>query len=1079
MQSIGAGGGTGGAGKSSLTLKKDKDDEDDGDDSEASATAVLTSGSGDDDSYNFSLKTGAGGGSGGAGAHVYFGIGEDGGPKKLGTTSTKGDFAYGVIAQSIGGGGGMSSAGNSSASSSKTASITLGATGGSGGAGGAVDVYASSVYTAGYGAHAVVAQSIGGGGGTSLMSGYAVSSATITLGSSNLDGDTNGGGESYVSLASGKSITTKGAYAGGIIAQSIGAGGGIASVALGTSSKVNDSSLSNVVSLTFGTTSHQEDETTLDGGEVEVYSEGSVTTDGRNAFGIVAQSIGGGGGFFVSNSNIIDTVSFQATQHRAGSDEVTVKLTGASIVTSGDGAAGIIAQSVAGGGGLAADLATTLAYAAPPSSGYSYDGDSTRYAGLVSVTVDEKSSIKTTGTNAHGIIAQSTAGSGGIFQKNGVASIGSIGREVDGTGAAVAVDIAGTVDAGGWAVVGHSQDRYVNITFEEGATVSGSLGLSYAMVSASGTITVDNAAKATGSVISLVGGTKQSTAADGEIAFAAAPAAGRSLFINRGTGVLQTGTRTEADTFLNAGAIDIGGLGTRQRTVFTGDVVGVGTDGSDYDGTRVGIDADFTPVTFYERGEKKLWRDGTTSRGGLIAGIDADLAAGTSDEMIVKGDFAGTWGATLNPTTLLPNRRIDFLKIAGEDTSDLTVLPSLVFSFTAPSTTSEGWTGVEVASAHFDDTGIGLGDNAREAARGLQSAWERLADGSAEEIPFGAASISLAETFAVFHLADPKGFEAMLETVTAQTTAAPPAVAPQSAIMAMNSVMSCPVFTTGAMLEEGECVWGRGLGFYTEQNGSPGTVGYIERSAGFQTGAQKAVGEGWFLGGSLTYEVASFRSDSEAEKLDATSFVGALAVKKEVGPWLFALAGGAGYTWGESSRYLTLGSLSATARANPNSAALFGRARASYEVTLGERFYLRPTVDLDLIGVFQDGYTERGAGGLNLVVEDTAQALFGFTPSLEVGGRVDLTPQMPVRLFAIGGLTVLSDDDWEQKVRFAGISTMDAFSTYVPYNDIVGRVSAGIDLQNIENFELKLQYDGAFADDYQSHGGSLRLGYRF
>ena len=176
---------------------------------------------------------------------------------------------------------------------------------------------------------------------------------------------------------------------------------------------------------------------------------------------------------------------------------------------------------------------------------------------------------------------------------------------------------------------------------------------------------------------------------------------------------------------------------------------------------------------------------------------------------------------------------------------------------------------------------------------------------------------------------------------------------------------------------------------------------------------------------------------------------------------------------------MTVGALSATARADPNSAVVFGRARASYELTFAERFYLRPTVDLDVIGVHQPGYTERGAGALNLVVGDTSQALFGFTPSLEVGGRVDLTPQMPVRLFAIGGLTVLSDDDWEQKVRFAGISTMDAFSTYVPYNDIVGRVSAGIDLQNIENFELKLQYDGAFADDYQSHGGSLRLGYRF
>ena len=348
-----------------------------------------------------------------------------------------------------------------------------------------------------------------------------------------------------------------------------------------------------------------------------------------------------------------------------------------------------------------------------------------------------------------------------------------------------------------------------------------------------------------------------------------------------------------------------------------------------------------------------------------------------------------------------------------------------------------------------------------------------------EVIGFGSASISLAQVFAEFHVADPKGFETMLASVTAQTVAAPPAAAPQSAIMAANSVMSCPVFTTGAMLEEGECVWGRGLGIYTEQGGGNGGPGYIERSAGFQTGGQKALGNGWFVGGSLTYENSAFRSDSGLEKLDADSFVGALAVKKQIGPWLFALAGGAGYTWGETSRAMTVGALSATARADPNSAVVFGRARASYELTFAERFYLRPTVDLDVIGVHQPGYTERGAGALNLVVGDTSQALFGFTPSLEVGGRVEITPDIPLRVFASGGLTVLSNDDWEQTYRFAGISAMESFSSTMPINDVVGRISAGIDLQNIENFEVKLQYDGAFADDYQSHGGSLRIGYRF
>ena len=86
---------------------------------------------------------------------------------------------------------------------------------------------------------------------------------------------------------------------------------------------------------------------------------------------------------------------------------------------------------------------------------------------------------------------------------------------------------------------------------------------------------------------------------------------------------------------------------------------------------------------------------------------------------------------------------------------------------------------------------------------------------------------------------------------------------------------------------------------------------------------------------------------------------------------------------------------------------------------------------------------------------------------------------MPARLFAGLGVSFLSDDQWESKARFAGITAMDQFTTVMPINDTVGRVTAGIDMQKVHGMQLKLQYDGAFADGYQFHGGSLRFGYRF
>jgi hypothetical protein len=110
------------------------------------------------------------------------------------------------------------------------------------------------------------------------------------------------------------------------------------------------------------------------GGDVLVTNEGDVVTTGAFSHGIVAQSVGGGGGsggsamtFEFSNADIVpeipvlDDISGLTTIEMtlqgsggAGGDggDVTVNSIG-NIWTSGDFAMGIVAQSVAGGGGLA------------------------------------------------------------------------------------------------------------------------------------------------------------------------------------------------------------------------------------------------------------------------------------------------------------------------------------------------------------------------------------------------------------------------------------------------------------------------------------------------------------------------------------------------------------------------------------------------------------------------------------------------------------------------------------------------------------------------------------------------------
>ncbi len=283
---------------------------------------------------------------------------------------TVGDDAYGVLAQSIGGGGGVGSAGctnsasagasglsatqclgntNASASGgivpwtdSSSFSVNLGGKSGASGSGGTVSVTENgSILTTGARSFGIAAQSIGGGGGIMTATATNLSNAVVQTQPGQ---NSAAGGNVSVSLGSAGSITTSGAGAWGIVAQSIGAGGGL----------VGDPSLplATLVSNTLPTLY----QSGADGGAISITSAGNISTTGVNAHGIVAQSIGGGGGIAAgynqsTTSNVVMGNSGQlysglpSPTYSGQGGAITINQTGGTISASGLGSIGIIAQS--------------------------------------------------------------------------------------------------------------------------------------------------------------------------------------------------------------------------------------------------------------------------------------------------------------------------------------------------------------------------------------------------------------------------------------------------------------------------------------------------------------------------------------------------------------------------------------------------------------------------------------------------------------------------------------------------------------------------------------------------------------
>ncbi len=443
---------------------------------ENSITTFETSGSLD-------LSIGRKGGEGGLGGNVDV--------TSAGALQTGGNRAVGIFAQSVGNGGGKSgtfelgfefeSKGKEGKDEATDVAVEMqvGLEGGKGGEAGDVEVTASgSITTAGKEAHAIQAQSVGGGGGVGGGAGSKIAEDgfAFSLGVGGTGGTGALGGT--VLVDNGATLVTAGAGAHGIFAQSIGGGGGVGGNSgatafnlVGAASK----STSTTINLSVGGSGG----IGADADTVTVTNSGSILTQGAKAYGINAQSTGGGGG---QGGAVIDEVLTRGTNVRAltidvgglggdSSDGQAVTVTNTGVLhTLGADSIGIRAQSLGGSGGdaglilnLRADVIGAASSSTTALINIGTEGGKGGTGGTVTVTNARRADgtggvVLTEGARAHGIFAQSLGGGGGngssIISANltGGMSSTSIGINIGGkggegaTGGAVSVANAGSIE---------------------------------------------------------------------------------------------------------------------------------------------------------------------------------------------------------------------------------------------------------------------------------------------------------------------------------------------------------------------------------------------------------------------------------------------------------------------------------------------------------------------------------------------------------------------------------------------------------------------------------------------------------
>jgi hypothetical protein len=230
-------------------------------------------------------------------------------------------------------------------------------------------------------------------------------------------------------LVTGAGIST------GIFAQSVGGGGGA-----GGFSVAGSIAIGATAGLSIGGKGGE----ARDGDTVTVRAANTIITEGDDAHGLFAQSVGGGGGKggFAVTGTINATGGVGAALGGGGggggaANTVTVENRGAAISTLGNHSYGLLAQSVGGGGGDGGfAVAGSISQGASANFGLGGDGEEAGVGRDVFVT--STSQITTQGNDSHGLFAQSVGGGGGSggFSVAGTitASGGSVGAALGGSG---------------------------------------------------------------------------------------------------------------------------------------------------------------------------------------------------------------------------------------------------------------------------------------------------------------------------------------------------------------------------------------------------------------------------------------------------------------------------------------------------------------------------------------------------------------------------------------------------------------------------------------------------------------------
>jgi outer membrane autotransporter protein len=476
--------------------------------------------------------------------------------------------------------------------------------------------------------------------------------------------------------------------------------------------------------------------------------------------------------------------------------------------------------------------------------------------------------------------------------------------------------------------------------------------------------------------------------------------------VNAGTLSVNGSISTSAVTVNNGGTL--GGSGTvGSTTIATG---GVLAPGNSIGTLTVNGNVTFAPGSLYRvevdaaGAADRINATGTaTINGGTVdvqAGAGAYAASRQYTLLNAAGGRTGNFaGVTSNLAFLTPTLGYDannvFLTLARNDVSlaSVAITPNQIAASTAlqnagnagdmgtVQTALTGLSAVQARAAYDATSGAGIVE-LRRASAGFAANF-----GNQLQARLGAVQTRGTGTL-VNSFGDRPILLAANDTLT--DLMAPVSNAPSQKFSLAGNAPALP-----ATSDAGRGLWVRGFGGHGKTDGDGNAAASRLRSAGLSIGLDAEVSEGLRLGAAVTSGTSRLSTDNNETgrtRGTAVAVYGGYAT----GPWNFS--GSASMSWGKNhmDRAIAFGTLNRIASGDFDSGTQSVYGEATYTMAM-DGWTLRPLAGLSLSRSQSDGFTETGAGALNLQVAGqtihSSKSLLGATASVEAG-RIRFEPRV-------------------------------------------------------------------------------------